>query len=463
MEMEEFKEESPQRDSFTGSDHVYRDFVLMSIFFTLNMGCVTTLTAVASNELGKDLGGDQQAALYASLMVSSLFLAAYCVSTFGPKLCLICSNACVFFSYIGVIIAINTDDPSAKSLAAISGAAVAGLGLGLGWAGQGVYFGRAATKYARGARLHLRGVSTMFGSNFAAIFLGIEVALKVGSTVIRLLAGSSLFFTVYTILAGVSTIGICFVPDVKNAGTIDSLADDEPDLLTIMYNQAGQVGTLLATNRKLQLMAIPQFAFGIYTVFLNGSINSRVLIMHFNPAYIGLFSALGAIPWVSFVRSRLDSAFGDESKSVVMALMTCAFVAIASPLVILQPDQVSKVGVFFLYFSAGIARSSYEFANRSIFVDFFPHDQPAAMPSIFLLQGLATVLCFVTFQFDAFTLKLQALLLLVVACAALAAYRVAFQMYLAEKREEKGSVDGMGEMGGDGSYVMMDDDAADDL
>jgi hypothetical protein len=441
---------SLDKDTFHGGDPMFRNFILMSVFFTLNMGCVTTLTAVAANALGSDLGSNNQAALYGTLMFSSLFLAAYSVDAFGPKMCLVCSNVAVFVSYLGVIIATNTSDPTTKSLTCIGGAAIAGLGLGLGWAGQGVYFGRAAIKYARGNRLKLSGVSTEFGSYFAAIFLGLEVALKVGSTLIRLFSGSGLFFIVYAILAGSSALAMLTVEDMKDGGMLAAATADEKYLLAIMYNQAGKVGGLIMANRKLQLMAIAQFAFGIYTVFLNFTINSRVLVLHFDPAYIGLFSALGAIPWVSLFRSNLNSFFGESSKSFVMILMTFAMVTISAPFVVLGPEDFSKGGVIFLYFAAGVARSSYEFANRSIFVDFFPNDKEAAMPSIFLLSSVATVICFAAFQIESFTITLQALLLLSMSGGALAAYRLAHQIYLGDLAAAAAS-----ESNSAGGYVQM--------
>jgi hypothetical protein len=422
------------KNEFRGGDVILRNFILMAVCFTLNMGCVTTLQAVASSELGKELYANCQSTMYAVLMISSLFLAAYSVDTFGPKVSLIISNASVFISYVGFIIAINTSNSTIKVVTGMGGAAIAGLGLGIGWAGQGVYFGRAAIQYTRVSRLKLANVSTVFGSYFAAIFLGLEVILKVGSTLIRGYSSSNAFFIVYTTLAAISTIGLVFIKDIEDGSKSGTATIAEKQLLGAICEKAGKVSGLLMTNRKLQLMALTQFAFGIYVAFLNFTITSRVLILHFDPSYIGLFSALSAIPWISFARSYIDNAFGEWSKSFVMVLMTGAYIAISIPFVFMRPEDVSKAGVFSLYICAGLARSSYEFANRSIFVDFFPDDKEAAMPSILLLSAIATVAGFSAFsQIEAFTVALQALLLLSLAVAALLAYRVAYLIYLGER------------------------------
>jgi hypothetical protein len=111
-----------------------------------------------------------------------------------------------------------------------------------------------------------------------------------------------------------------------------------------------------------------------------------------------LFAALGAVPWVSFFHGSIDRMFGTHAKSAVLTLMVLSFCALSAPFLVQKPHLFSRGQVVALYFVAGVARSSYEFANRSIFVDFFPDDKEVAMPCILLLSSITTVIGFISFQ-----------------------------------------------------------------
>ena len=157
----------------------------------------------------------------------------------------------------------------------------------------------------------------------------------------------------------------------------------------IVTSKAGAVLRFLVTEPKVQLMAFTQFGFGFYIAFLNFYVNAHLVPPVFSPDYIGLFAALGAVPWVSFLRRYFAMIFGTSVKTAVLALMVVSISAMAAPFLIEgDAHHYPKASVFLLYFVAGVARSSYEFANRSIFVDFFPDDKEEAMPCILLLSSI---------------------------------------------------------------------------
>jgi hypothetical protein len=240
-----------------------RNFAFMAVCFTINMGCVTTVTAVASHALGATLGGYSQAALYGTLSFSSLCLANGAVIYFGPKKCIIINNACVFISMLGATAGKYASSEVVKYVGAIGGAGIGGLGIGLGWAGQGVYFGRSADRFARAEGIDMCDSSTLFGSYFAGIFLGFEVTLKVGSSVIQLLGGTPEFFIAYCALALASTIAMFFVADIPDE---THLMRRGASVLEVMGDKAASVFAFIARERKVQLMAFVQFAFGFYMV-----------------------------------------------------------------------------------------------------------------------------------------------------------------------------------------------------
>jgi hypothetical protein len=328
---------------------------------------------------------------------------------------------------LGATAAKYASSDAIKYAGAIGGAAIGGLGIGLGWAGQGVYFGRAAAKYAKAEGIDLSEASTMFGSYFAGIFLGFEVTLKVGSSVIQLLGGMPEFFIAYCALALGSTFAMMFVGDMPDD---DATLRPGVSMLQVMGSNAVSVFAFLARERKVQLLAFIQFAFGFYMVFLNFYINAQVVPPVFQSEYIGLFAALGAVPWLSFFNKTIERMFGVYSKAAVLTLMVISFCTLAAPFLVDDDHEFTKPQVIGLYLAAGVARSSYEYANRSVFVDFFPNDKEVAMPCILLLSSLTTVIGFITFQH--LRAAIQALIVCCVSVLALLLYRGAHEIWVNE-------------------------------
>jgi hypothetical protein len=417
------------------SNRLLRNFLLMSAWFTANKACVTVVTSVAVSELGADIGGYNQAGLYGSLGLSSLFFANWAVLQFGPKWCLVIDCTSSFILMLGVTVARFSDNEALKYGGAVGGSIIAGTGIAWGWSGQGVYFGRVAQKYAKIEGMDLVAVSTKFGSYFAGIFLGLEVLAKVMATVIQLVFKDvKVFFIVYCAVALLSTVAIAFIEDMPDPQQHQRDSVARASMLSMMHAKASAVFMFLLTEPKMQLMAGIQFSFGFYMVFLNEYINASVTSNVFGKAYIGLFAALGAVPWVSMCHNKIDDFFGEHSKSAVLVLMTVGFCAIAAPFLAPQPadqSQFPHFAVFLLYLAAGVARSSYEFSNRSIVVDFFPNDKEAAMPCIYIFNSLATVTGFLAFPH--LPVELQATVVVVSSVAGLIAYYFAVKIYLRER------------------------------
>ena len=79
-------------------------FIFTSLCFSLNIGTVTTLTAVASAQLGPKLGGFNIAVLYGTMVFSSMFFANWAVDLFGCKRCLVIGCSGFFIFTVGVTI-----------------------------------------------------------------------------------------------------------------------------------------------------------------------------------------------------------------------------------------------------------------------------------------------------------------------------------------------------------------------
>jgi MFS family permease len=424
---------------------------MMSAYFTANKACVTVVTSLAVASLGDKIGGYNQSSLYGALGLSSLLFANWAVLQFGPKGCLIIDCCSSFILMLGVTAAVYADSVAVKMAGAVGGALVAGTGIAWGWSGQGVYFGRVAERYAALEQMDIVEVGTMLGSYFAGIFLGFEVSFKCLATVLELLWGKNGVWVFFNALALGTTLAMFSIEDMREDARFSDLGQSMKGL---MLKKGGAAFRMITTEPKMQLMAGLQFAFGFYMVFLNSYINAAVVADWPGTKFIGLFAALAAVPWVSFFTGTLHDVFGMYSKTAVLCLMTAGFCAISAPFIFMPccspanklwpRDPVPKWAVFLLFFSAGVARSSYEFANRSIVVDFFPKDKEAAMPCIYLFNSLTTVLGFLIFPF--FSYHVQASIVVFTALLGLCSYLMALRIWLHERAEAEKKAD---------SYVAM--------
>jgi hypothetical protein len=67
------------------SNLYYRNFVIMSVAFSFNHGCVVSCLAYATSELGNDLGGYGSGFLYVFYAFTAFLLSKPVVSMIGPK------------------------------------------------------------------------------------------------------------------------------------------------------------------------------------------------------------------------------------------------------------------------------------------------------------------------------------------------------------------------------------------
>jgi hypothetical protein len=126
---------------------VRRNFVRMSVCFSLNHACVTSALALSTANLGPVLGNASNAVLYVFYTFSALLYAGPHVRRRGSKAALVDSTF-AFCVYVGSFYVAEVWQDAAW-VAAIAGAAVGGVAAGVLFTAQGVYFTLSARAYAQ--------------------------------------------------------------------------------------------------------------------------------------------------------------------------------------------------------------------------------------------------------------------------------------------------------------------------
>ncbi len=124
-----------------------RNFIRMSLCFSLNHACVTAALALSTANLGPVLGNASNAVLYVFYTSTALLYAGPHVRWRGSKAALVDSTF-GFCVYVGSFYVAEVWAPAAWA-AAVVGAAVGGVAAGILFTAQGVYFTLTARAYAQ--------------------------------------------------------------------------------------------------------------------------------------------------------------------------------------------------------------------------------------------------------------------------------------------------------------------------
>jgi MFS family permease len=158
---------------------IFVQFALFSLYFSGCLCTVTTLTAVASAQLGPKIGAYNVAVLYGTMVFSSLFLSSAAVQRYGPKACLVLGTFSMSMYVTSFAVAVH--DTRYAWPVVLVGAAIGGLGSGIMWTGQGVHFAQYSRQFATFKGISLEAASNSLGAVFASLYLGGEMAGKVQS------------------------------------------------------------------------------------------------------------------------------------------------------------------------------------------------------------------------------------------------------------------------------------------
>eukprot|EP00808_Paulinella_micropora_P013289 g53166.t1 len=399
------------RESVLSQRQLMFNFVLMAVLFSINRGTVTSLVALASSELGPELGGQGVAVLYFFYVITSVFVSVCIVRQTGGRLGILWALllSCIYPTSFLLAFA-QGKDPQKAYIEVLSGSAIGGIGTGFLWTAQGVYFARSAQLYSEataqgpGQRsVSEQDANTRLGRLFASIYLLSEVLLKAGSSFIAAQGGVRWVFFVYTLVAYTSSGLMWFVKDLPPAYQ----QQDEDVLQT--KEQLLQTWRFFRREPRLWLLYPYNVTFGLISALLNNYINAELWGAAVSEQTIGYAASVS--PAVAVVCSCLFSrvAVVLDNKAPIMVLGAVSWVGLSGVLLISPIAFLINLGegLVCIYAVQGVARAIFEGMNRATFVDFFPdpNDKNAAYAHIVISSGTPAALAFLIFPFFSKTAK----------------------------------------------------------
>ncbi len=391
--------ETDEASSYS-SETLYRNFVLMTIAFSLNHGAVTSCLAYASTELGDLLGSYSSGILFVCFAITSFFLAKPVVSMIGPKNGLIIGVIGYSVYVVGFVLSIIfiylSND--LEWITTVISALIGGFAGGLLWTAQGRIFSRHSKLYGEVNRLPVTNVTSNFAGLFALIFLGTEMALKLVATVIFLVLPSGapfIVFFLYTAIAVVSCFSITMLNDLDDKGTWDIS-------YVAISAHVGAAAKLVYKDKRMALIVPFQLAFGFTSSFVPYYVFGTVIAdsPNLGETYIGLLSAIivfiGAI--TSIPASYLSNLYG---KLVVVIVGGFCFAAAGFAFFLTSDESLGTWSYIIpLVVIYGIGRGVWESTNKAAIADFFvesPDLVTSAYASTAFFAGYGSAMGFFTF------------------------------------------------------------------
>lgn len=330
------------------------NFMLMSILFSANHGCVVACLALATARLGS-LGAWQSGILYLTYTGSAIFGATYFVKQLGARDALITGMS--FYCVYVACFWLATVWHDVERAAALTGAAIGGVGAGFLWTAQGAYFSRAAEEHAAQLAQPVTKSTAYLAGIFAFVYLGEEVGLRALSTLLLQLGGFewSTIFGIYALVTLVSTGLMGFVhkyPDITPASGQPSA-----------WYKLTAAWQLLRTDSKMVYMIGLNAVFGLTAAFLNSYVNGevvRIVLADDDSKYIGLLTAWlsGVAAFMSLVFGRLTQRIGKDPILIVGAL---CFLGVVLPFIIVPNlEHWGWFPLVLIYTLHGTGRATFE-------------------------------------------------------------------------------------------------------
>lgn len=362
------------------------NFVLMSVFFSANHGCVVSCLSLATFQMGS-VGAWQNGILYIFYTTSAVLGATYVVKQLGPRNSLMTGMA-LYCVYVGCFL-VAVLSPFIERPAALFGAAVGGVGAGFLWTAQGSYFGRAAEDHASHLVQEVSVSNATLASIFAFFYLAEEVAFRSLSTLLLRLGWSwSVVFQCYTTVTVLSTGLMVLVYDYPVTA--------EPESETSPWHKSSAALRLLRKDPKMKHMIGLNAVFGLASAFLNSYVNGEVVkAVTKDDTSIGLYNA-----WVSCVAAAMSLLFGKISsrtgKGPVLIVGALCFVGVVFPFVVMPDTHGWGVPLLLFVFTChGTGRATFEGTLKATFADFFAHEKEGAFANIILQNGLSSAIGYV--------------------------------------------------------------------
>lgn len=360
------------------------NFILMAVLFSANHGCTVACLSLATARLGA-IGAWQSGTLYLTYTASAVLGATYITKRLGGRNAII-SGMMLYCIYVACFL-VATSWPAQERLAALTGAAIGGVGGGFLWTAQGAYFTQVAGIYAHQLQQDVTATTTYLAGVFAFIYLSEEVILRTLSTILLQLGLKwSTIFAVYSTVAVVSTLMMGLVQDYPRT--------DSATTTTVWYKVTA-AAQLLWSDPKMKYMIGLNAVFGFAGAFLNSYVNGevvRVALHDQDSKYVGILSG-----WLAAVAAIMSLVFSRvQSKGTVLVGGAICFFGVALPFLV-QPDA-EKMGwgvLIMVYTLQGTGRATFESTLKATFADYFSYEKEGAFANVILQNGLSSAVGYV--------------------------------------------------------------------
>jgi len=386
-----------------------RNFLLMTVCFSINHGAAVALVGLATTNLGLELGNLQNALLYGFYTASALLLGNVTVAACGSKWALL-TGLWIYVLYVASFVVADqySHNDAVKYPAACLGGVLGGVAAGgFLWTAQGVYMVQNAKLYAQAAGITDTDAIFMFAGYFAVPFLICEVLFKLMQSYVGESSGNGsagwregddAIFVINTVCAALAAAAGTCIDDLDSlwAATCIDDQDQRAAAKRTFWAPAMDAIVLLLKNPRMACLMWLNITFGVCSSYMNSYVTSVPVPYFVGKGMGGYMSAVTAAAAATF---SLLLLFGAEqsSKRITMVVGPAAFMAMAIlPLAAGFNALGSWEGMVWVFIFQGVGRGVWEGTNRAVFMDHFPDpsDTPAVYANITLQYGLASTICF---------------------------------------------------------------------
>lgn len=269
---------------------LYINFLIMSIAFSVNHGCVVSCLTYASAELGDELGSYGSGCLYICYALTAFLIAKPVVATIGPKNGLMCGvvGYCVYVA--GFLFALLVPELSWPVF--LIAASIGGVAGGLLWPSQGGYFTANSKLYSKVTGIEMEKTNATFAGIFATSYLCLEMLTKVLATVVFITYPKSAKPAIFTIYTALSVISCVFIYSISS---LDFVTNSENRIsYQLIMNNVGAAASISVTDIRVTLILPFQLAFGFASSFVPYYIFGTVIADsdQLGDTWVGLLSAI---------------------------------------------------------------------------------------------------------------------------------------------------------------------------
>lgn len=378
-----------------------RSFVIMSVCFAMNLGCVTTVIAYASSNF-QEIGNYSNGTLFGAYCLCALFFGNVIVTALGFKKALICGMAqyCIYLTMY-MVAALVGSTPFTKGLVLL-GAVVGGTASGYLWTAQGAYFSKSAERYAAFKGISKEAATGKFSSYFAMIFLFFEVVLKIVAAGIQSGFGATGIKVLYVLLLGIGFLSLLGMTRIDNISK-----EPQKVSMDMVVEKSSAAFRLLIRKPEMILMVPTQLTFGFASTFINSYISPKVTKPLIGGGAIGYFA--GTIAGVACIISALGGLWirRTGSKWPLMVLGSASFVCMAGGFLFYETEMVDGTATYpsinislliMIYALMGVGRGVFESTNKAVIADFFTKEETmAAFANVIWSSGGSSALGFFLF------------------------------------------------------------------